>query len=745
MTDLARLAELAGVEAGWWDFFGNWRVVPDDTKRTFLAAMGVAAGDDAEVARSFGEIAERSWRRWLEPVTVLGDGAEAVVAVTMPARRQTDIVSWSLDEEMGIVHRGAFRPLDLPLLAERRLEDGDRVRRLFTLPGTPPLGYHRLRLDCGQASAEATLIVAPARAHGPEEMADGQRLWGVAAQVYALRSPRDWGMGDYSDLRELAARMASLGSAAIGVNPLHALFPSRPERHSPYSPSSRVFVNVLYIDVEAVPDLADSPEARAMLADRDFNAGLAELRGRDKVDYVGVARHKMMALRAIYAGFRRHHLGGEGGGDSDRGGAFRAFQRQGGRAAELFATFEALQERFLRQDPRLGYWRHWPAAYRHPGAPEVAEFARTNRREVEFFWYLQWQAEVQLAAVATTCRDVGMPIGLYRDVGVGIADDGGEAWARQDLLSFGVTVGAPPDPLNLRGQDWGLAPFNPMALREAAYQPFIDILRANMRHAGALRLDHAMQLQRLYWVPRGATPEQGAYVRYPVEDLFAIVALESRRHHCLVVGEDLGTVPEGFRERMFGRGIFNYRLLVFERRVDGGFKPPGEYLGQALVAVGTHDMPSLVGYWRGSDLELRERLHLYPESWMAERERQARQGDRARLVAALMAEGLLPGGFPGHAWPTSEQFERLFEAVHIYLDRTPCDLMMVHLEDALLLDVQLNVPGTIDQHPNWRYRLPLDSAAIAGEPRLLRLARRLLEHRCASRQRERVLIDDGGG
>lgn len=742
--DLDTLARTLGVEDGWWDFFGEWRVVSPDTKRAFVDAMGIAADTGEALARSLRRIEDDPWRRWLEPVVVWTEGGRPELVLSLAANRQADLFQWSLDEEIGIVHRGDFRPADLPEDGWRDLADGPRVRRRLTLPAMPPAGYHRLRVENGEASAETLVIVAPPRAYVPAELLQGSRLWGLSAHVYALRSANDWGMGDYHDLRSLAEGAAKLGAAAIGVNPLHALFPSRPERYSPYSPSSRIFVNVLYLDIEALPDLAESPEARAMLSDPQFARGLAEVRGRERVDYVGVAQQKMPVLRAVYESFARHHLGDDGGEVSDRGQAFRAFQREGGRAAELFATFEALQEHFLRRDPHLGYWRHWPEAFRRPQTPEVAEFARAHRQAVEFFWYLQWQAEVQLASVAATCRQGGMPIGLYRDLGVGIADDGGEAWARQDLLALGVTVGAPPDPLNHRGQDWGLAPFNPLALREVAFQPFIDVLRANMRHAGALRLDHAMQLQRLYWVPRGAPPDQGAYVRYPVDELFAIVALESQRNRCLVIGEDLGTVPEGFRERMFEKGIFGYRLFVFERRDDGAFKSPGDYLENALVSSGTHDLPSMVGYWRGRDLELREKLGLYPQPGMAEDERRLRQLDRQRLVAVLQAEGLLPQGFPVHAGLDDAQFVALVDAVHAFLDRTPCDVMMVQLEDVLAIDTQLNLPGTTDQHPNWRFRLSMDIATLLGDRRLVELARRLYDNRCAPGQRPHVRLDGGG-
>ena len=397
-----------------------------------------------------------------------------------------------------------------------------------------------------------------------------------------------------------------------------------------------------------------------------------------------------------------------------------------------------MQERFLHEGN--GYWRHWPAEFRSPDGPAVLRFAESQRERVEFYWYLQWQADLQLSAVQAAAQAGGMPVGLYRDVGVGIADDGGEAWMQQRALASGVTIGAPPDPLAPRGQDWGLTPFNPLGLRDTGYRPFIEALRANMRHAGALRLDHAMQLQRLYWVPQGHAADQGAYVRMPVDDLFGILALESRRNNTVVIGEDLGTVPDGFRERMDGAGVYGYRLFVFERNNDGTFKPPEVFTEQALVALGTHDLPSLLGYWQGIDVDARARLNLYPREGQDEEERRNRSGDRRGLVEALQRQGLLPEPFPHDGALSDHQARALADAVHACLERTPSKIMMVQPEDALGLVLQFNLPGTVDQHPNWRRRYPIEVATICGHPRLAETARHLLHGRVAPEQRGKVTV-----
>ncbi len=734
---LRRLAALVGIEDGWWDFYGSFRPVSDDTRRTFLHAMGFAVADDGQAEASLRAYEERSWRRWLEPVQVAHEqDGPPEIAITVPAVRASEEIDWILDEEVGVAHGGSFRVADLPHGGEYWIEGRQMRRGLLRLPSVPTPGYHTFRIVTHDgAEAEMSLIVVPPLAFTPEHIERGGRVWGVQTQVYALRTDDDWGVGDFSALRDLAAGMAQLGAGTVGVNPLHALFANRPEHFGPYSGSSRAFLNLVYIDVEAIPDFADCGEARRMVADAEFQQALEALRGEELVDYVGLMRCKRAVLEIVYAGFRARHR------DGDRGRAFRAFQTESGRAGELFATFEALQEHFLRQDASLGYWRHWPEEYRRPDSHAVNEFALAHRARVELYWYLQWQADAQLASVQAVCAAAGMPIGLYRDVGVGVSDDGAESWMNQEEMAPGVTIGAPPDPLAAKGQDWGLAPFNPVALRGAAYRPFIEMLRANMRHAGALRLDHAMQLRRLYWVPPGCGADQGAYVAMPARDLFGIVALESRRNRCLVVGEDLGTVPEGFRELMFGSGVYGYRLFVFERDHAGAFKPPSQFTEQALVAVGTHDLPSLRGYWEGTDVAERRRLQQYPRPEMADEEAQASAADRRRLVEALHREGMLSHDFPLDGGLGDEQVTALADAVHAYLERTPSRIMMVQIEDVLGLSLQFNLPGTTDQHPNWRRRYPLGVAAILGHQRMRETARRLLEHRSAPAQRAHVRIE----
>ena len=504
--------------------------------------------------------------------------------------------------------------------------DGAELR----LPGQMPLGYHRLALAGGGPSAEIDLIVAPASCHLGDRLQPGARSWGLTAQLYGLRSARDWGIGDFSDLANLCREAGKLGAAAIGINPLHALFAAEPRHFSPYSPSSRVWLDYLYIDVTQIPGFVENVAVQNLASADAVRAA----RGAALVDYAAVAALKRPVLEALYRRFRARERG------SALGAAFRAFQRAGGDALAAFATFEALHEHFTKAGGPFS-WHAWPPALRDPNSAAVVEFARAHAGRVGFFQFLQWQADRQLGAAATAGHEGGLAIGLCRDLAVGVNPNGAEAWTDRELVIPGAAIGAPPDLLNRAGQNWGLAPINPLALRRRGFAPLIDALRANMRHAGVLRVDHVMSLQRLYWIPSGIPASSGAYINYPFRDLLRLVALESRRQGCAVIGEDLGTVPEGFRETMQQANVLSYRVFIFEHRGDGSFIPPGDYPPLAAATAATHDLATLKGFWLGRDIAWRRRLALYPDAAAEASEAEDRRRGRWKLLEALAAEGLL--------------------------------------------------------------------------------------------------------
>lgn len=545
------------------------------------------------------------------------------------------------------------------------------------------------------------------RCHGP---APGARLFGPAIQLYALRSKRNWGVGDFTDLANLARAAAAQGASFVGVNPLHELFLDRPAQASPYSPSTRLALNPLYIDVEAVDEFRDCDDARALVASDAFARRVAALRATAYIDYAGVWTAKRAVLALLFERFAKRA-------SSDRADAFRAFVASQREAVYDAALFDALQAHLAARDPTVWGWPAWPAEYRARDGAGVGAFERDHAHAIDFHLYLQWQADLQLARAHAAAREAGMSIGLYRDLAVGANPGGAETWQAPGLFADGVHVGAPPDDFNRKGQDWGLPPWIPNELRLAAYAPFLALVRANMRHAGALRIDHVMGLSRLYWIPRGMSPEDGAYVRYPLDDLCALLASESAQAKCVVVGEDLGTVADALRATLRDTGVLSYRVLYFERASDGAFAAPETYPVQALVSVSTHDLPTLRGFLEGTDLAHRSQLALFPSDALRDRLYAERDRDRAALRDALAQAGLAG--------------EDEAVAVHRYVARTPCALMTVQIEDVFGEAEQANLPATLDdQHPNWRRKVGIDledwtrdgrfagaCAAIRGEGR----------------------------
>jgi 4-alpha-glucanotransferase len=542
----------------------------------------------------------------------------------------------------------------------------------------------RAALGADRADFEA-LTVAPQRGYLPE-----RRMWGIAVQLYGLRSATNWGIGDFTDLARVARLAARFGADALGINPLHAQFPGDPRRFSPYGPSDRRFLDIAYIDVEAVEGFEPA-----------MRPPLEAARAAALVDYAAVAAAKRPVLEKLYLIFRSR-----GGGAS-----FRSFQAEGGEALRNFATFQTLSEHYGPDRT----WRSWPSEFQDARSDTVNAFAAQHVERIEFFAWLQFIADAQLGAAARAAKDAGMEIGLYHDLALGADADGAETWVNRSLMADGVRVGAPPDDWNLKGQNWGLPAYNPIALRAAGYAPFIAVLQAAMRHAGALRIDHAMSFERLFWIPEGAVPAEGCYVRYPVADLFALVARESAARRCVVVGEDLGTLPDGFHERMRAAALLSYRLLYFMQGADGEFQPPRDYPMEALVAATTHDLATLRGYWRGRDLEVRHELGLFPSPQSETEAWSRRERERTALRRAFDREGLAQ--------------DDIVAAAYRFLARTPSCLLLLQLEDVLDIEEQANLPGTTTEHPNWRRKLPVDLDALESHPRLAAIAAAIARER----------------
>jgi (1->4)-alpha-D-glucan 1-alpha-D-glucosylmutase len=706
MSDpLHELAHRAGLEPSYTDVFGEPRKASRASAAAALSALGFPVASEAAIRKALAKIKKRQKSRFLESAALVRAGAkrpEVAIAVPSDAR---DNLQWRLETEGGEVFEGSVALADIPLA-----DDGGRRLALPRMAA----GYHTLDVGLGERRVRQKVIAAPSRCYTPPGLRKGGRTWGFGLHVYTLRSARNWGIGDFTDLGELAGLARSLGAGAIAVNPLHATFLDDPEHASPYSPSSRRHFNPLYLDVEAIPDFAECRDARLRMADAAFQAELARLRATDWVDYRGVAAVKRPVLEVLYRHFRASHLDG---GLTERGAAFRVFQDTGGRGLWRYCVFHALQERLSVGDANLRDWRCWPPDYRDPSSEAVAEFAAQNVEAVDFHAYLQWQSLAQLDRIRDACAD--MPVGLISDLALGSDTIGAETWGDQDLFVTGASLGAPPDTLNLLGQDWGLPPMNPVALRERGYDAFIEILRANMRHAGAIRIDHVLGLMRQYWIPAGFPADDGLYVRFPFEEMLGVLALESQRQRCLVIGEDLGTVPKGLRERLRAADVLSYRLLYFERDEQGDIPAPDAFPRQALVAATTHDLPTLPAYWAAADLALRKRLGLYPEAATYETDLEQRKADLARLETTLRRQGLA----------TDDETAVPVAACYAYLARTPSLILQVQIEDLLGQCAPLNVPGTGSEYPNWRRKLRLNLGDLAVLPDLHALAAELRRER----------------
>ncbi len=510
-----------------------------------------------------------------------------------------------------------------------------------------------------------------------------REFWALAVQLYSLRSHRNWGIGDFTDLKDLVRIAASFGASGIGLNPLHAISLDDPSMVSPYSPTSRLFLNPLYIDVEAVREFPGL--AAAGLADE-----VARLRATDLVDYKGVIAAKLAALRLAYDVFRERA-------SAERREDFSAFKAERSPLIDGFAAFATLQKRFGPP------WWEWPQEWRVPTPDKIAELWRSEPVEMDFHAFLQWLADRQLKACSNLAKRQKMPIGLYLDVAVGVSANGADVWSNQGAYVRELSAGAPPDLWNTAGQDWGLASFHPGVLASTDFRLLRETLRAVMRYAGAIRLDHVLGFNRLYMIPRGYKPNEGTYVRFPLEAMLAVVAQESHAQRCIVVGEDLGTVPDGFREQLADWNVWSYRVMLFERDHNGAFRDPRTYPVQALVSFGTHDLPTFPGWLARRDLAVKHGLGIDPGESDADREA------AHRAIAEALAREC------GAEKPSTLEMLR-------FLARTPSRLVVVAAEDVFDMADQVNVPGTITEHPNWRRRLPVSVEDFPSDARLSAIA-----------------------
>ena len=681
---LDRLAGAAGIASDWYDIAGERHIVPPETKVALLADMGVPAGSSSEARESLARLADDHDRRALPWSLVVRE--EETVRVRLPLIDGRAPAALRVQREDGSASVIPLGPGDIEFAPFTALDGRLTEAAIAKLPAQP-LGRHRIVLE-HRPEIACHLTIAPGRCYLPDALRSGKKAPGIAAQLYSLRRAGDQGIGDFTALSEFARMAGRSGFATVGLNPLHALFPSDRERASPYYPSDRRFIDPIYIDVESLPSLFGGGCCAAALA-KHANR-VAALSSRSNVDYPAVWAVKREILDAAFADFEDLETQVPG---ADLSRNFDAFVARGGVSLFNFACFQAISE--IRRGEQ---WTAWPDGLSKRDPAALKAFEQENAWLVRFHLFLQWLCERQFASAEAQGSKSGLWLGFYRDLAVGAAPDGAECWANADQLMQTCSVGAPPDPFAEGGQNWGLQPPNPLTWQRSAYASFNELTAANMRHAGALRIDHAMALTRLFVIPNGAKALEGAYLSYPVHDLVGQLALESQRARCVVVGEDLGTVPMGFRDTMDAADILSYRVFWFERNGED-FTPPAAYPRKSLACLSTHDLPTLAGWWQGEDIREKEALGLMTAEEAAAA--MARRATDKRALLRLLQREQLAGAVDLDA-PVDAS---VAAAAHRLLGRASSLIPVAQIDDVAGELDAVNLPGTDRERPNWRRKL----------------------------------------
>lgn len=706
-TLLARAAPFWGIETEYWDMFGNRHEASAALISAILSSLGVdvSSPESIESATLSRRLAHAGT---LLPPAIVVSAAQPEVILSVPCSLAGVAARITV-----LLEDGTSRTIEAAATPCWSGQDAKFVPVRVALPELPP-GYHRVLAEAGPLKAESRLIAAPDRAWQPAWASTETRCGGIAVSLYSLRSGRNWGVGDLTDLEAFLAWAARLGADFVSLNPLHAIANRAPYNTSPYLPNSIYYRNFLYLDPERLPEFAQSRHARVIFESPRMQAELIALRAAPNVEYERAARIKRRFLKLLFREFLHR-----GGSDDPE---FQTYIDEQGQALDRFAVYNAIDEAIHRSRPDVWNWRSWPEPLRRPDSAAVADFARSHPRSVLFEKWIQWRLDAQLASAQQTARSLGMSIGLYHDLALATDRYGADLWAHPEMFVDGCRVGAPPDDFSPLGQDWAFPPPNSDAHLRDGYRLFAESIRKNCRHGGALRIDHVMRLFRLYWIPAGMDASQGTYVADRYLDLVRVLALESVRNRVLIVGEDLGTVPDIARETLARFGILSYRLFYFERDRAGRFRPPSEYPIDALVSVSTHDLPTLAGFWEGRDILARRDAGVLPGGEALDRIFADRLAEKQKMLDLLHTQRLLPDSFPRDAAAVAEFSGELHSAIVGFLAGTPCRLFLLNQEDLFKDSEQQNLPGTTAEYPNWRHKMKyaieeLDSglpAACAG-------------------------------
>lgn len=693
------LADLCGIVQEYWDIFGERHTASLQSKARVLQAMGFEDLSEQALLRYIERLKHSSWTRLIEPVFVFSntEGSLRIPLHLQLNDKETFSIEWRLcpKDDNRILYSGYI--IEPVIEQERLISDNRYIETSLTITTFDhrpfEIGYYDLsvtvRFRNTHIEGRSRIIVTPDRCYLPLQE-DRTKHWGLVINLYSLRSGRNWGIGDFTDLELCVEEVARAGGDFVGINPLHAITNQYPYGISPYSPISRLFRNFIYLDLESIDGFAELPNREAILKQTDA------LRTSEYINYDAVAALKLKTLKTLFEHFyTRHLLNG-----TVQSKPFQEFLQRGGKTLEDFALFCALAD-YHGKDNALYSWRAWNEGFHNPDTPASLEFKSKHKKELLFYCYVQWQIDCQLKSVYQKASQ--MQFGLYNDLAVGSIRDGFDEWIYQDSFAISANAGAPPDDFNPAGQDWGFPPFNPITLREHAYEPFIKCLKMNMHYAGALRIDHALGLFRMFWIPISCRPSEGVYVRYPHKDLLRIIALESHLNKTVVIAEDLGTVTDEARESLKAFDMLSYKLLYFQRYYpDPHFIKPEEYPARSLCSVTTHDLPTLTGFWTARDIELRKRLSLFKSQEDYSKALKERQRDRTLLIETLINHGILPKDYT----PPEEMIPSLIVGVYEYLARSNSMMLGVGLDDLMKTVDQQNMPGTVTEYPCWRQKTP---------------------------------------
>lgn len=697
-----RAAAEWGVEREYWDIFGRHHPASIEVKQTILRSMGVDTAGHESIDRALEERLWRAWSRPLPVTVVQGVNDPPEVEIRLPESLREETLRLRLGWEDGGGDTIEVRAAALPQRETAELRGQRFASWKAPLPGRPRLGYHSLAIESPSLGAVSChFILCPDRAFCPELYAANQRrAAGITVSLFGVRSERNWGCGDTTDLKALLDWAApEIQASFLGLNPLHAIHNRMPYNTSPYLPTCTFYRNFIYIDPQQTEEYRECEAARRLFAGDTFQARLRRLRDAEFVEYEEVARVKLQFLKLLFRQFLRSWREG-----AARARRFREWADGEGELLDRFAVYSALDEVLHKRDPNLWLWTDWPPEYREPESEAVRAFAEKYWRRVLFYKWVQWLLDLQFGEVQRHARQAGLPLGLYHDLALATDRFGSDLWADRRFYVHGCRVGSPPDDFSPNGQDWSFPPPDVEAHRADGFRHFAESIRKTCRHGGAIRIDHVMRFFRLFWIPEGKTPAEGAYVLAHPDELLRILALESVRQKVMVVGEDLGTVEPSFRAALAKAGILSYRLLYFEKQGDGRFRLPHEYPEQALVSATTHDLPTIAGFWIGRDIEARRQAGtIDEETYRAQK--QDRSREKQKLLDTLFSLNLMPDWFPRSAGQVPELTGELHYAIVGFLAMTPSLLLALNQEDLTKETEQQNLPGTTAEYPNWRRKM----------------------------------------